>query len=195
MRIEPCADLKVFFRSQLSTALVRRRIEARPETADYVAGVLVQCGLQPPATLLAQPLVLSLSEALSSESTLRLHRLQVTGDAALCLAGIFAPHVERTQGTLELYVHVGALAYQKAAETAREVAAEPGPVAALTELGEAFPRFVDALQEVAAASALGSLARDAVRLYDRVRRAGSERAAEEMARQGIFPAPGAQGPC
>lgn len=195
MKIEPCADLKGFFRSELSHALVRRRVEARPETADYVAGVLMQCALAPSEELLDRPLVLALDEALTADPTLRLHRLQTTGDAALCLAGIFGAHVERTQGSLALYVRVGALAYQKAAEAARDADFDPSPAPALAELGDAFPKFVDVLQEVAAASALGSVARDVVKLYDRLKRAGSARAAEEMARQGVFPAPGGPRPC
>lgn len=191
MKIEACSNLKDFFRASLGEALSRRRVAARPETTDYVAGVLVACGVGPAAALLGQPLVVALDEALASDDPMRLVRLQRTGDAALCLAGIFAPHVERTQGTLGLYVRLGAVAYQKAAEVARAV--DPAPVPALEELGEAFPRFVDVLHEVAEASALGAVARDAVRLYDRLKNAESARAAEEMGRMGIFPAPGGQG--
>lgn len=192
MAIEPCTDLRDFFRRQLTTAFTRRRLDARPETRDYIAGVLVDCGHQPPA--LSQPLVVSLSEALSTAAPARLPLLLRTGDAALCLAGLFAPHVERTQGSLELYVHVGTVAFQRAADDARGADGE-APAAALVELGGGFPRFVDALQEVAESSALGSVTRDLVRLYDRMKTAGSERAAEEMARRGVFPAPGTSVPC
>ena len=191
MRIEACADLKGYFRERIDAALSRRRLVARPETADYVAGVLVHCGLAPADALLDQPLVVALDEALASDAPRRLQRLQLTGDAALCLAGIFAPHVEYTQGTLALYIRLGAVAYQKAAEVARAV--DPAPAPTLAELGDAFPRFVDVLHEVAEASALGAVTRDAVRLYDRVKNADSAKAAEEMARMGIFPAPGGQG--
>lgn len=193
MKIEPCSDLRGFFRGALGAALARRRLAARPETQDYVAGVLVQAATQPPDALLGEPLVLALDKALAGDPTLRLHRLQTTGDAALCLAGVFAPHVERTQGSLALYVRVGEIAYQSAAEVAREIEVAPAP--ALAELGAAFPRFVDVLHEVAAASALGAVARDVVRLYDRARNAGSALAAEELGRQGLFTAPGAPKPC
>lgn len=196
MKIEPCADLKGFFRAAVDSALTRRRLSARPETGDYVAGVLVQAATQPPETLLGEPLVIALDRALAGDPSQRLHRLCTTGDAALCLAGIFGSHVERTQGSLALYVKVGGIAYQKAAEVAAEVAeTETATVPVLAELSEAFPRFVDVLQEVAAASALGGLARDVVRLYDRTKHAGSARAAEELARQGLFTAPGATKPC
>jgi hypothetical protein len=192
MAIEPCTDLRDFFRRQLTTAFTRRRLDARPETRDYIAGVLVDCGHHPPP--LSEPLVVSLSEALSSAAPARLPLLLRTGDAALCLAGLFAPHVERTQGSLALYVHVGSLAYQHAAEATRQSEGEV-PAAALVELGNGFPRFVDALQEVAESSALGAVTRDLVRLYDRMKCAGSERAAEELARRGVFPAPGTTVPC
>lgn len=193
MKVEACSDLREFFRQQLAVALTRRRIDARPETEAYIAGVLVDCGLQPPN--LDRPLVVSLNEALACDSAQRTVRLMRAGDAALCLAGLFAPHVERTVGSLGLYVQLGSLAYQRAADASRHEASPPAPVDALAELGEGFPRFVDALQEVAEASALGAVTRDVVRLYDRMRAAGSERAAEEMARQGVFPAPGAKGAC
>ncbi len=150
MAIEPCTDLRDFFRRQLTTAFTRRRLDARPETRDYIAGVLVDYGHHPPA--LSAPLVVSLSEALSTAAPARLPLLLRTGDAALCLAGLFAPHVERTQGSLELYVHVGSVAYRHAAEASRHSDGEV-PAAALEELGGAFPRFVDALQEVAESSA------------------------------------------
>lgn len=192
MAIEPCTDLRDFFRRQLTTAFTRRRLDARPETRDYIAGVLVDCGLHPPP--LSAPLVVSLSEALSSAAPARLPMLLRTGDAALCLAGLFAPHVERTQGSLELYVRVGSLAYQHAAEASR-TSEDEAPPTALVELGSGFPRFVDALQEVAEASALGAVTRDVVRLYDRMKTAGSERAAEELARRGVFSAPGTTVPC
>lgn len=192
MTIEPCTHLRDFFRTQLDTAFTRRRLDALPETRDYIAGVLVDCGLHPP--LLSQPLVLSLGEALQRDSAARLAQLLRTGDAALCLAGLFAPHVERTQGSLELYVRVGAFAYQRAAEDTREVHGG-GESPVLRELGDGFPRFVDALHEVAEANALGAVTRDIVRLYDRVRTAGSERAAEELARLGVFPAPSSGAAC
>ncbi|MEZ4390044.1 MAG: hypothetical protein R3A48_03020 [Polyangiales bacterium] len=193
MKVEACHDLRAFFRQQLTLALTRRRIDARPETEAYIAGVLVDCGMQPPR--LDRPLVVALNEALACESALRTVRLMRTGDAALCLAGLFAPHVERTVGSLGLYIHLGSMAYQRAADASRGDASPPAPVDTLAELGEGFPRFVDALHEVAESSALGAVTRDVVRLYDRLRAAGSERAAEEMARQGLFPAPGAKGTC
>lgn len=190
MTIEPCRDLKDFFRGRLSAAFERRRLAPRPETRDYIAGVLVSCGVCPPP--LDRPLSLSLSEALSSGPELRLSRLLDTGDAALCMAGIFAPHVERTQGSLALCVHLGGIAYQHAAEASRGA---EGPADALVELGAEFPSFVDALQEVAESSALGAVTRDLVRLLDRAREARSERAIEELARLGVFLAPGTGETC
>lgn len=193
MKVEPCSDLRTFFQLQLTAAFSRRRIEARPETEAYIAGVLVDYGLHSPP--LDRPLVISLNEALASRPSERVSRLRRTGDAALCLAGIFAPHVERTVGSLGLYVYVGSVAYQRAADASKGQDTIDAPVDALKELGEGFPRFVDALHEVAEASALGTLTRDIVTLYDRIRAAGSERAAEELARQGLFPAPGTSDEC
>lgn len=186
MTIETCADLTGFFRSAVETALRRRRVDAAAPTAEYVTGLLVACATRDPREVLARPLVERLDAALCAAEAPRLVELQAVGDAALTRAGLFGDHVARHEGVLELYVTMGSFAYREAATMAR-ASAGSAPVA-IEEIGEDFPRYVDVLAEVAEASALGAVTRSVVQLYDRWKEARSEKALEELARRGIFPA-------
>lgn len=185
MTIETCADLGGYFRALLLAAMRRQRVSASPETADYVAGVLVTYAARPAAEFLDKPIVRILDEALAQPEGARCVGLQTVGDSALYLSGLFGEHVERAQGATGFYVHVGSYAYREAAALARS--AEGTEPVALTELGEQFPRFVDVLAEVAESQALGGVARSIVQLYDRWKNADSQRAMEEMAKRGAYP--------
>ncbi len=188
MTIETCADLEGYFRTLLATAMRRQRVSALPETADYVAGVLVTYAARPAAEFLDRPIVTILDEALAQPEGARGHALQAVGDGALYLSGLFGEHVERALGTTGFYVHVGSFAYREAAALAREPDGADATV--LVELGEQFPRFVDVLAEVAESQALGGVARSIVQLYDRWKSADSRRAVEQMAKRGTFPGRG-----
>jgi hypothetical protein len=188
MTIETCADLGGYFRSLLRAAMQRQHVNASPETADYVAGVMVTYAARPAAEFLDRPIVIILEEALAKPEPVRGAALQQVGDGALYLSGLFGDHVERAQGTTSFHVRLGGFAYREAAALARiEAGTEP---VALTELAERFPRFVDVLADVAESQALGSVTRSIVQLYDRWKNADSERAIQEMARRGAFPTKG-----
>lgn len=188
MTIETCVDLGDYFRSLLLAAMRNQRVTAAPETEHYVTGVLVTCAVRQQADFLDRPLVMILDEALAAPTPTRGVALQSVGNGALCMSGLFSDNVARRQLDPGLYVRVGSFAYREAAALARD-AAGTEPVA-LVELGEQFPRFVDVLSEVAEAQALGAVTKSIVALYDRFKRADSQRAAEEMARRGTFPARG-----
>lgn len=188
MTIETCADLGGYFRSLLRAAMERQRVRASPETADYVAGVMVTYAARPAAEFLDRPIVIILEEALAKPGSARGMALRHVGDGALYLSGLFGDHVERAQGTTSFYVHVGGFAYREAAALARSEAGTD-PVA-LTELAEQFPRFVDVLAEVAESQSLGAVTRSIVQLYDQWKNADSQRAIHEMARRGAFPTKG-----
>ncbi len=192
MTIEACADLGGFFRGLLLDAMRRRRVASDPETTEYVTGVLVTYAAPGAVEALRRPLVLGLDEALRAPRPRAANALCEVGDAALCMAGLFPAHVERSQGTLGLTVRVGRIAYREAAAAARDEGTE-APV--IERLGEEFPRYVDVLAEVAEASALGAVARSVVQLYDRWKTAESERALEELCRRGVFPGRGGSGAC
>lgn len=188
MTIETCADLGDYFRSVLRAAMRRQRVSAAPETADYVAGVMVTYAARPAAEFLDKPIVMILEDALAKPEGARCLALQGVGDGALYLSGLFGEHVERAQGSTSFYVQAGSFAYREAAALAR--GEEGSAPVALVELGAQFPRFVDVLAEVAESQALGSVTRSIVQLYDRWKNADSQRAVEEMARRGAFPTKG-----
>lgn len=183
--IETCSDLSDWFEGLVITAMRKRRVRAAPETASYVAGVLATCSTRAEAPFLDRPLVVMLDDALATSPSTRCAALLAVGDGALCLSGFFADHAARHQVDAGLYARVGSFAYREAAALAREP--EGAAPVALTELGEQFPRFVDVVAEVAEAQCLGAMTRSIVSLYDRWKHAGSERAAEELARRGVFP--------
>ena len=184
--IKACNDLGSYFRALITAAMERQRTSAAPETADYVAGLMVTYAGRRAAEFLDRPIVVMLDEALAGSTGTKLQRLQTVGDGALYLAGLFGDHVERAQGDVSFYVHAGSFAYKHAAAIL-EVEVGSSPVA-LVELGENFPKFVDVLAEVAESSALGAVTKSVVQLYDRWKHGASERAFEEMVRRGVFPA-------
>lgn len=188
MTIETCTDLGGYFRVMLASAMRRQRVEASPETTDYVTGVLVTYAARPAAEFLDRPIVAILDEALAQPAGHRCLALQTVGDGALYLSGLFADHVERSQGTTGFYLHVGSFAYREAATLARSP--EGTEPVALAELSENFPRFVDVLAEVAESSALGAVTKSVVQLYDRWKNGSSQRSLEELARRGAFPVRG-----
>jgi hypothetical protein len=186
--IETCTDLGDWFEGLVITAMRRRRVVAATETTRYVAGVLATCSARADAPFLDRPLVVLLDEALTTAPHARSAALQAVGDGALCLSGLFGDHVARRQVDTGLYAKVGSFAYREAAALAR--APEGTEAVALAELGDHFPRFVDVVAEVAEAQCLGAVTKSIVQLYDRWKSGGSERAAEEMIRRGMFPAKG-----
>lgn len=185
MPIETCADLGAFFRAELSEALRQRRARLEPETSDYLVELLAQCATTSGGALLEGSLVLRLDEALAQAPTGRLGALVGVGDAALCRSGLFRAREEEAVGGLGLCVTLGGYAYREAVALARSTHGS-APVA-LHELGERFPQVIDVVAEVAESSALGVVTRDLVKLYDRWRAAGSSRALEALALQGLFP--------
>ncbi len=194
MTIETCADLGDFFRAELGEALRQRRARLEPETAAYVVELMARCALAEQGDLLEGSLVLMLDEALGRGPGARLQGLQGVGDAALCRSGLFRAREEDADaGGLGLCVTLGGFAYREAATLARTVAG--GESVALVELGDRFPQVVDVVAEVAESSALGAVTRDLVKLYDRWREAGSARALEALAQQGIFPGRGGRDAC
>jgi len=194
MTIETCADLGVFFREELTEAMRQRRARLEPETTEYVAALMARCALADRAHLLEGSLVLMLDEALGRGRGGRLEGLQGVGDAALCRSGLFRAREEDPEaGGLGLCVTLGAFAYREAAVLARTVT--PGEPVALVELADRFPQVVDVVAELAESSALGAVTRDLVKLYDRWRDAGSDRALEALAQQGIFPGRGGRDAC
>ncbi len=169
MAIEPCADLRGFFRMMVRGAMERRRVGAEAETAEYVTDLLVACAGTDGAALVDRPLVWMLDEAMTSADAVKLHALCSVGDAALARSGLFTAGDDRAY-----FEEVGAFAYRGAAAEAERAAGE-APVA-LVELGDRFPSFAEVLSEVAESSALGDVTRALVKRHAAARAAQPKRA-------------------
>lgn len=191
MTIEACSSLQGYFRGVVAEALRVARVEADPATREYVTELLVTYAGRGAAEFLDRPIVLLLDEALAVPEGARIVRLQAVGDGALFLTGLFSDHMDRAGLDPALYVTMGRWAYRTAAATVEKTAGTP-PVA-LAELAERFPVFVDVLAEVAESSALGSVTKSVVQLYDRWKNGGSHRALEALAKRGAFPVASGEG--
>src|SRR5262249_9756418 len=151
-----------FFRMAIGDAITRRAVRAEAATTDYLANVLVTFAHADRTPLLERSLVLTLDDALSRTAGEQFVELQTVGDCALYLVSFFPDHLARAGLDASLYLNVGAFAYGRAADIAREAGTREPTV--LVELNEKFPRFVDVLGEVAESSALGTVTKNIVQL-------------------------------
>ena len=193
MVIEPVPSLFGYFRSLVSDASALRSVRTEPATTDYLADLLVTFASDDGRGLLERSIVLSLDDALSRGPGEQLVGLQAVGDSALYLVSFFPDHLARARLDASLYINVGAFAYRRAAEILRTSGTREPRV--LVELDEKFPRIVDVLGEVATSSALGTVTKNLVRLFDQWKTTGSVRALEQMARAGAFPLKGGGHEC
>lgn len=185
MSIQPVSSLFSYFREMIDAARARRNVAATDETTDYLANLLVTFATGENNPVLDRSIVLVLDDALSRGTGEQFILLQAVGDGALYLLSFFPDHLARARLDASLYVSVGAFAYGRAAEIAR--AAGTKEPRTLIELNTRFSQFVDVLAEVAESSALGSVTKNLVQLFDRWKTTGSARALEAMARAGAFP--------
>jgi len=185
--IQPVSGLFGFFQQAIMRVCEKRKSGTSVPAVDYLAQLLVR------ATPLHRSLVLTLDEALACGSDAQFDALRGVGDAALYAVGFFPGHLEREGVDAGLYVRVGSFAYERATRVARGEQCERAAV--LDELRENFGTYADLLGEIAESAALGAVTRDLVRLYDRWKVLGSERALEAMARAGVFPSRGGGDEC
>ncbi len=186
MAIEPVESLFSYFRDAISTVSARRNLTSQRDTTDYLAQLLVRTGTH--SEVIQRSIVLTLDDALSLGPGEQIIALQGVGDGALYLVSFFPDHIEREHVDLSLYVSVGAFAYGRAADIVRASGSQEPAV--LADLNTHFETYADVLAEVAEASALGTVTRNLVKLFDRWKQTGSSRALEEMARRGVFPTRG-----
>lgn len=192
-RVLTSRSVEDFFDGALRSALGNQRIEATPETVNYVVKVLCAFsrsdrfyeqtehgyGLRPLALLYADA-------AFSTDTTKRFHALQRLGDVALFIAGLFSHSLNRKLVDVDYYVAMGGSAYGalSCAPTARPRGAARSAVFA--ELSDKFAEFVDALAEVGQDANFNNDS-DLLRSYELWLRTGSRRAARQLRRAGIHP--------
>lgn len=182
MSILTSVDLKGWFHERLLAVLDRRQVEASEGAKAYLIELLVRNAGTPPD--LDRPLAFALAEACEAgEPGERFRRHRALGDRALYLSGFFGEHLEH-RGIPKTYVQaIGSRGYGTAGDLARRWG---GPGAVLGELSERFDRMTMVLDEVRESTALRT-PQDIVRLYDRWKQTGSQRIAERLAEEGVFP--------
>jgi len=195
--VMPVASLREYFRDSLDSAMRDNRLNVDNQTACYVVNLL---------TLFARsealyedteegprlkPLALMLNDALEAATPEeRNFALQRLGDVALFVAGFFADGLQRAVVDLDYYICMGGGAYDTLAMRVRGTIRGQafGPV--FTELASKFQPFVDVLNDVRDETRNATDA-DILRLYEVWLKTGSQRAARQLDRLGVPPAPAA----
>ena len=192
MLIQPVSNLRVYFQSEVNAAGRRLGQPLGFGSLDYLARLLVDMGTGEARDALHRSVVLSLDAALALGRGRQIVELQSVGDGALCTIALFPTLIENAGIEPSLYAHVGRFAYRRAADL---VAAPENETIVLRDLDEHFSQYADVLAEVAQSSALGTVTRDLVRSFDRWKNLDSRAAFLQLAREGVFPAPGDDEPC
>lgn len=188
MAIETVPSLEAFFRDALTTAEQRLRVRTPEDTGEYLTGLLTRLAVGAQEAGPHRSVVLSLDAALEQGPGAQLLALQSVGDEAMTSLALFPEQVARHQVEPGLYHRIGSFAYGRAADLAHRAGTRNPAV--LLDLQAHFPSYVALVNEVATSSALGAMARDVVKLFDRWKTTGNVRALEELARQGAFPTRG-----
>jgi hypothetical protein len=190
--IELTSDMEGFFGEALDRALAAHGLGATEAASRYVVGLL--CDFARPdresRPVLERPLTLLLRDALGARGAERFRRLRKLGDGVLYVLGFFGSSVERRGADTGYVMTVGSSAYSHASAMLRLGNAVPAGPDVLGELADKYPGFVEVLNDVAESELAGAASTDegVLRLYERWRRTGSERLAEQLGALGLHPA-------
>lgn len=189
--IELNADMEEFFGEVLKRAVAARSMEATDAACRYVVGLL--CDFAKPdresRPVLERSSTLLWREALEARGATRFRRLRQLGDGILYVLGFFGSSVRRRGADPAYVMTVGSSAYSHAAAMLRlGGAAAQGPDV-LGELADKYSGFVEVLNDVAELELAGRARSDGgvLLLYERWRRTGSERLAEQLGELGLVP--------
>lgn len=142
-----------------------------------------------------QALALLLAEANDQQSPQQRNQLlQRLGDVALFIAGIFADSLNRKPVDVDYYIAMGETAYASLYVTMSQRHDRFSRAELFAGLAQKFAALVDVLCEVSENSGLKSNA-DVLRTYEVWARSGSERAKNQLQRQGIYPLNNNPTPC
>lgn len=190
MVIDTTGRIESFFLEIVEVACKNQKVEASVASQTYLAGVLADF-VRPDANAslsetLDRPLTLMLDDALQTPPPERFEKLKNLGDGTLYVSGFFGDHLE-ARGVNEGFVaSIGGFAYR----TASNMLSKQGSPALdiYAELGEKFRTFVEVLAEVAERTSFSPRTNaNALKLYEKWLRTGSDRLARELAAQGLTP--------
>ena len=192
--VEPCADVRAFFRNLVTEALRSLRVETGQTTEHYLVELLAGYTAEKRVKSLSEPFVELLARALSTGGAERMYRLRSVGDAALFVSGFLADSCERRGVTPRYVAAIGARAYGEVGKVARfagrAAGAAQGPV--FEELADRFAAFSRVLDEVREQTAMCTDG-EVIRVYERFRETGSPKLFQRLQRRGVTPHGGQAG--
>jgi hypothetical protein len=198
MTILAARSVSQFFLEAVEDAIRLRGVEATDGATRYLVGILADYAHPDPRTGAAmdRPLTLLFDEAVRIvDPAQRFERLRTLGDGVLYGCGFFGDHFE-ARGVDSKYLHgLGTRAYGAASSMLRHGHEETSGPDLFAELAAKFEAFVEVLTEVADATiAMGAeTSRGLLKVYERWLKTGSERLANALSSQGVFPTRGTRG--
>src|SRR5262249_51552810 len=109
--VEACADIRAFFREQVTEALKSLEVTTEESTEQYLVELLAGFAVSDKVQDLAEPFVETLQKALSATEPERSYRFRNLGDSALYVSGFLPDSHEGRGVTPDYVVSVGARAY------------------------------------------------------------------------------------
>lgn len=180
-----------YFKDPVSEAIRGKDVEASPAIETYLVQLLSDFAKPSEETTssMSEPLTFLLRDAMAATGSTRFKKLQSLGDGVLYDIGFFGQALRGRDR--EYVVHVGASAYEHAAQMLRTGQGRAAGPDVLSELARKFERFVEVLAYVSdwvlAKSASGH--QGVVLLYDRWLRTGSAVLKNELGQRGLLAVP------
>jgi hypothetical protein len=190
LTIDTSGKVEDFFLENVEAACRNQKAEASSAAQSYLAGVLADF-VRPEANAslhetLDRPLTLVLDDALQTPPAERFERLKSLGDGTLYVSGFFGDHLEARGVDDGFVASIGGYAYRTAGAMLR--GGQAAKLDVYAELAARFRMFAEVLAEVAESTSFSPrTSANALRLYEKWRRTGSDRLARELAAQGLTP--------
>ena len=169
-----------FFKEQVEDAMQRQHLRASDWTVYYIVNLLAS--FVTPVRLQQmneeESLGVRLARALKAEGGPKRDDLRGIADCSLFVAGFFGDSFQRKLVDLDYYISLGGYAYARLASQDGDAFSD-----VFGELAEKFVPVVDVLSDISDRSR--STNRDALRLYERWLRTGSQRDRRMLAEKGL----------
>jgi hypothetical protein len=189
------SDLESFFIGSVQSVMQHQRLRADPVVTSYLGRLLAEFARaehlyeHTAEGVLRRPLMDHYRRALEAGSLAqRRVALQRLGDVALFVTGILPDSLQRSLVDVDYYVAMGASAYGCLSDLREHDTRGRVRGNLFAALSQRFVQFVDVLEEVVE-HAPAALNRDALRLYERWRRTGSQRLHRHLLALGVTPRP------
>lgn len=172
-----------YFRELVTTSLARQHLQAAEMTEYYLVNLLCRYVRLDARTGAedGEPLAIRLARALQSDGMEQRLRLRSLGDFSLFVSGFFSDSFQRKLVDVDYYVSMGEYAYGSLSRHDEDAFCE-----VFSELAQKFVGFTDVLADISERTALPRHT-DALRLYEKWLRTGSERDGQKLVERGILP--------